>query len=248
MPYASASGSKSVSVYAVSVSISADRSAAKVGDTVTFTVTVTQDSAARAGDYVYVQIYIPEKNAWVTIGTGTTGSDGKATVRWTVPWSVTVDSYEAKLPCSRFSFRAYDYTLGMASGNTVSIDIVHPTRLTVSTDKDAYLPGQTVTVTVKLEYNYKDTWYPLGGASVTISAFGTTRTVTTGGDGTASTTFTAPSQSGTYTITATYAGLLGLTARAAALLQVLTQPLDLVPIAAPLAAGLAMLAVVGRLR
>jgi uncharacterized protein YfaS (alpha-2-macroglobulin family) len=164
------------------------------------------------------------------IADATTDATGAANYIWTVPWDIGA----AVLPCSRGYLQAAAEVGGERFwSNKVSFAVAYPTRLSISTDKDTYTPGSTVTVTVLLEYNDRDTWRPLANQTVTITAFGTSKSVTTGSDGKASTTFTAPSQSGSYTILASYAGTLGY---AAALVQLRLVVLPLLGIAALAAA------------
>lgn len=61
-------------------------------------------------------------------------------------------------------------------------------------EKSSYAPGETITV--------YGTYFP-GNADITVTAPGESKTVTTSAGGAFSATFTAPSQAGTYVITAT---------------------------------------------
>jgi hypothetical protein len=237
VPYASASGSKSVTVLSVTVRFDATNKDVKPGDLTTFSGVVLVDSSPGVSRSVSIQISIG--GTWREITRVTTNPYGAFTYTWTVPW--TVDT--TKLPCNSWSFRAVDVSSGTAS-DTITITVRYPTRLSVSTDKDQYAPGDTVTVTVLLEYQDSDgNWKPLAYKSVTITAFGTSKTVTTGSDGKASTTFTAPSTPGTYTIQATFAGgTLAFAPATAAPIVVGAAPVaQVVVLAVPLLVGGALL-------
>jgi hypothetical protein len=189
-----------VTVQAVTVRFDATNKTVKPGDLTTFTGVVLIDSSPGVSRSVSIQISIG--GTWTEVARTTTNPYGAFTYTWTVPWTVGT----TKLPCNSWSFRAVDVSSGKAS-DTITITVRYPTRLSVSTDKDQYATGDTVTVTVLLEYQDSDgNWKPLAYKSVTVTAFGTSKPVTTGSDGKASTTFTAPSTTGTYTITASYAG------------------------------------------
>jgi hypothetical protein len=218
MPYSSASASKNVTVLAYKLSLSVDKTLAKPRETVTFTATLMMDGSPVSGATIEFYIVAPEPPDY-KIGSATTGADGKATLSWTVPYYVDFAVGRRQLGCQTWGFYAY-YPAGVVYSNDVDVKIANPTRLTISTDKNQYKTGDVVTVTVKLEYEFPaDRWNPLANQAVTISAFGSTKSVTTGSDGTASTTFVAPSASGTYTITASYGGY-GLTVASASATEV----------------------------
>jgi len=211
MPIAGSSASKTIAVASVSVTLETDRSFALPGDRVTMRVTVKTDGSPASG--VRVSFYFLDSFMYY-IADATTDATGVANYIWTVPWSIG----GAVLPCSRGYLQAAAEVGGVRFwSNKVSFAVAYPTRLSLSTDRDTYTPGSTVTVTVLLEYNDSGTWKPLANQTVTITAFGASKSVTTGSDGKASTTFTAPTQSGSYTITASYAGTLGYAAAFAGL-------------------------------
>jgi uncharacterized protein YfaS (alpha-2-macroglobulin family) len=208
VPYTSATEYRSITVQALSVTLTVDKSWVPVGGVLYFRATVRSDGNPVPNKEV--RFYIAT-DGLLWIGTATTGSDGVASLTWTVPWYVGT----LKLPCTRQSFVAYAVPESVAS-NSVTVAIAYPTRLTVTTDKSTYTPGETIQVTVKLEYNDEGTWKPLVGKSVTVSLDTLqSKTVTTGSDGTASTTLTAPTTPGSYTVRASYGGE-GLTAFALA--------------------------------
>jgi hypothetical protein len=223
----------------MSVKVTLDASPKDVvpGNLVTFSGGVQIDSYPGANRDVSVQINVG--GAWTEIFRVRTNNYGGFSQSWTVPWTVA----GSKLPCNTWSFRAVDVSSGTVS-NTVSVTVRYPTRLSVSTDRDQYPPNATVTVTVLLEYQDADgTWKPLAGKTVSVTAFGATKSVTTGTDGKASTTFTAPSTPGTYTIQATFAGgTLAFAPATAAPIVVGAAPVaQVVVLAAPLLVGGALL-------
>jgi hypothetical protein len=233
VPYASASDSKNVSVLGVTVRFDATSKDVKPGDLTTFTGVVLIDSSPGVSRTVSIQIQVG--GTWTEIARVTTNPYGAYTYTWTVPWTVGT----TKLPCNSWSFRAVDVGSGTTS-SSISITVRYPTSLSVATDKNQYAPGDTVTVTVTLKYIDSDgTPKPLANQNVTVSAFGTSKTAgPTGSDGTATVTFTAPSTTGTYTITASYAG----GTLAAARLTVLGgTAVQVALLAAPLLAGGALL-------
>jgi hypothetical protein len=218
MPIAGSSASKTVTVATVSVTLETDRSFALPGDRVTMRVTVKVDDSPASG--VRVAFYFLDSFMYY-IADATTDATGVANYIWTVPW----DIGGAVLPCTRGYLQAAAEVGGARFwSNKVSFAVAYETRLSLSTDKDTYTPGSTVTATVLLEYNDRGTWKPLANQTVTITAFGTSKSVTTGSDGKASTTFTAPSQTGSYTISASYAGTLGYSAAFAGLGLEVAQP------------------------
>jgi MG2 domain. len=224
MPYAGSSASTSVTVTKVDVTLSTDRTYVTPGDRVTMTAKVTINGSPLSG--VNVSFYFVD-SFMLYLTSKSTDATGTASVVYTVPWDVggTV------LPCKRGYLQAkVEYAGASYWSNKVDFVVAYPTRLSISTDKSTYAPGETVTVSVKLEYNDRDTWKPLANQTVTITAFDTSRTVTTGSDGTAKTTFTAPQQTGTYTIAASYGGTLaapalGLTTRDAVVAALTLLPL-----------------------
>jgi uncharacterized protein YfaS (alpha-2-macroglobulin family) len=211
MPIAGSSASKTVTVASVSVTLETDRSFALPGDRVTMRATVRVDGNPARG--VRVAFHFLDSFMYY-IADATTDATGAANYIWTVPW----DFGGAVLPCTRgYLQAAAEVSDARFWSNKVSFAVAYPTRLSLSTDRDTYAPGSTVTATALLEYNDRGTWKPLANQTVTITAFGASKSVTTGSDGKASTTFTAPTQSGSYTISASYAGTLGYAAAFAGL-------------------------------
>jgi len=237
VPYASISASASVTVQSVTVRFDATNKSVKPGDQTTFTGVVLLDSSPGVSRTVSIQISIG--GSWTEVARTTTNPYGAFSYTWTVPWTVGT----TKLPCSSWSFRAVDVASGVPSG-TITITVYYPTSLSVATDKDTYATGETVRVTVTLKYQDSDgIWKGLANQNVTVSAFGTSKTAgPTGSDGTATVTFTAPSTTGTYTITASFAGTTAAAAAAARIVSV-QQAAGWLALAAPIAVGAGLLLV-----
>jgi hypothetical protein len=225
-----------VTVQSVTVRFDATNKTVKPGDQTTFTGVVLIDSSPGVSRSVSIQINVG--GTWTEVARTTTNPYGAFSYTWTVPWTVGT----TKLPCNSWSFRAVDVSSGQPSG-TITITVYYPTDLTVSTDKSAYATGETVTVTVTLKYLDSDgLWKPLANQYVTVTAFGTTKTAgPTGSDGTAKVTFTAPSTTGTYTITASFAGTTAAAAAVAARTLAVQQAAGWLALAAPALAGAGIL-------
>ena len=236
MPYASVSKSASVTVQSVTVRFDATNKTVKPGDQTTFSGAVLIDSSPGVSRTVSIQISIG--GTWTEITKVTTNPYGAFSYSWTVPWTVGT----TKLPCNSWSFRAVDVSSGAAS-SAITITVYYPTDLTVSTDKSTYAAGDPVTVTVTLKYLDSDgIWKGLANQNVTVSAFGASKTAgPTGSDGTAKVTFTAPSTTGTYTITASFAGTTATAAAAAARTVSVQQAAGWLALAAPIAVGAGLL-------
>ena len=83
-----------------------------------------------------------------------------------------------------------------------------PTKLTIAVNPDRVPPSQTFSVGGGLfDASQSDWWnYPIAGATITVTFNGQTKTATTSSSGGWSVVFTAPSQEGTYTVRASFAG------------------------------------------
>jgi len=232
LPYNKAEGTKSVTVLAVSVKLDVSPPLPwTAGQTVTFTATVMQDSNPMAGATVAFAIY-PIAGGTRVIGSATTDSSGKATLTWTVPWSIG----GVTLPCSSFTFWAVEQSSGVSS-NKISGKIAYPTRISISAP-DTVAQGQYFTISGKLEYqSASGVWSGLAGKTVSLYYNGTKITdVTTASDGSYSASATIPS-SGTYTLKASYAGEGFALAPALALAEIkLAVPESVKPLITPLAA------------
>jgi len=237
VPYSTSRASTDVSVaQALKVSLSVNKSWFTPGDYLVATARVT-DTYGNPVANKEVRFYITDSYLY-WIATETTDINGYASITWTVPWDIGGD----KLPCTKRYIQAYAMPEAVGS-DKILIAFAYPTRLSVTTDKKTYNPGEIVKVSVKLEYNDFGTWKPLAGRTVSVTFAGNTQSASTGSDGTASVSFTAPSTPGTYSVVAEFKGEGLATTLATALVEIITsQPvmmfitgaLVLTPILAPI--------------
>lgn len=204
MPYEPNTAYKQVSVVGYRVEFSVDKSYAKPNDTIKFTIKVTADGAPAANKKVQVMIVLGAFTG--TLLEGTTGSDGVWTRTWTVPYRATCPEGTIKLPCNKCSLYGRLGESPYTSSPSATVYFMFPTRLALTTDKDAYAPGETIAASAKLEFQDEAGWLPLANQTIVFSLNGQYKSATTGSNGVASVTFTAPATSGTYTITASFAG------------------------------------------
>jgi adhesin/invasin len=217
MPYASASAERTITVQTVQnvvVSLTVDNDKPTAQQTITFTGRVTLDTTT-PGANRSVNLYIVHPNyTAIRLTSGTTDSSGTFTYRWTVPWKVSSGTTTYYVPCTTWRAELCDSASGVCSPS-VNIAVAYPTALSISTDKDTYTAGDKISVVAKLVYaNDVSSQNPLPGATITfqlidVSTGSTvaTASATTDANGVASTTFTAPSKAGTYSIKATFGGM-----------------------------------------
>jgi uncharacterized protein YfaS (alpha-2-macroglobulin family) len=205
MPYDSASASRSVQVLAYKVDFSVNKNYVRPGETLTLTVKTYADSSPAS---VNIKVMLVLGTFTGTLFTGTTDGTGTWTKDWTVPYRVTCPEGTVYLPCNKVSLYAMLAQSPYTSSPSVDVYFIHPTRLTLATDKDKYAPGETVVATAKLEWQREDgSWAPLGpDYTIVFSLDGQAGSSKTDSNGVASYTFKAPSASGTYTVKATFAG------------------------------------------
>jgi len=213
MPYQRSSNTVSFNVATPSLKVvSVSSNVVSPGDTLKVTVQYTMDGSAVAGRTVNLQLYVG--GAWQGVASATTGSDGSATISWSVGWYVA----GSKLPCGRYSARVIDLYYGVSS-DTFTIAVAYPTRIeNPRTDKSVYTPGSTIYVYADLKYLDADgSWKPLANQTLTFRLRDSagniieSKTGTTDANGTASASFTAPSASGSYSFLIEYMGYgLGL--------------------------------------
>jgi len=246
MPYVSAVKTTTITVQAVTITLDkitkpdgTEITWAKQGDAVQFRGRVTIDTTGWGG--VPVDIYMGDSptSTPTRIASGTTTSGGYFTIDWTVAYT---------LGCTTKYFRAYHPGTGTWS-NAKSLKIAFDTRISVSTDKSVYAPGESMTISGKLEYAKTSAtdWQPLGGKTVTLRILKDTTevwrdTVTTASDGTYSKTTTAPTEAGSYTVEASYAGegLAVAGAVAVAPIGISLAPSDIIPIIVSIGVPLAL--------
>jgi hypothetical protein len=227
MPYTSASATRPITVQSVVVSLTVDNTKPKAGDTITFTGKVTSDTTPLPNRSVNLYLIHPTGSPYWIIASGTTDSNGNFTASWTVPYKVTKDTTTYYVPCTTWTFKLCDTWSGACSPD-LRIPIAYPTALGITTDKDAYAPGQTINASAKLTYATDTGTFPLPNASIVFKLINTstgavvdTKTATTGSDGVATASFTAPSTAGSYQVRAEFGGMgYGLAA---------TAPLAIVP-------------------
>jgi len=207
MPYDSASASRSVQVLAYDVRLSVDKNYVRPGETLTFTVKVYAYPGGSPAS-VNIKIILALGTFFGTLFTGTTDSTGTWTKTWTVPYRATCPEGTVYLPCNKVTFYAMLAQPPYTSSFGVDVYFIHPTRLTLATDKDAYSPGETIVATAKLEWKREDgSWAPLGpDYTIVFSLDGQSGSSKTDSNGVASYTFRAPSSPGTYTVSASFAG------------------------------------------
>lgn len=211
MPYASANAAKPVALQNVVVSLTVDNDKPAAQQTITFTGRVTLDTATPGANRSVRLYLIHPTGLRFFLTSGATDSSGTFTYRWTVPWKLYYGGAPYNVPCTTWRAELCDSASGVCSPG-VNIAVAYPTALSVSTDRDTYTAGDKISVVAKLVYaNDVSSQNPLPGATITfqlidVSTGSTvaTATATTDANGVASTTFTAPSKAGTYSIKATF--------------------------------------------
>jgi len=201
MPYGSARSQGTLMVQQVGLFITVDKEVVVPGDTVTFTCQLLTDGYGWAGQMVEVKHYPTGK----VIGRDVTNSAGIATIKWTVPFK---DRDLGKLPCTYKEFFAYTPELGFSSGR-VTVAIAHEVHIyDLAISPKTVQPGGQFQVSGYLVYIDEEGMpRPLAGKTVEIRIDGNVvDRVTTGSDGSFSSVLTAPSETGSYTIEAYYAG------------------------------------------
>jgi hypothetical protein len=125
---------------------------------------------------------------------GTTGIDGVATV----------DVTPTQAPGSASFGADWDGVVTSATTSTGVATVTEHSLLTLAaTNPTSAQVGDPVTLSATLTSSHGD---PLAGRSVTFAIGTTTATVTTGSDGVGSTTLTAPSAGGNYSVSASFTG------------------------------------------
>jgi hypothetical protein len=212
VPYNSAQATKRITVQAVSVALSVTPSPPwTAGDSITLTATVLKDGSAWAGATVNFRMYFNAKSS--IIGSKTTGSDGKASLTYTLPWSAD----GVTIPCKTIGFDAYEVSTATAS-KLVTGNVAYPTRISISAPSTVS-PGEPFIISGTLEYqSASGVWSGLAGKTVSLY-YNSTKIadVTTASDGSYSKTGVTITTPGTYTLKASFAGagftaaFLGLT-------------------------------------
>ena len=222
MPYNVAQGTRSITVQAVTLTLEVSpKPPWTAGQTVTFIATLKKDGVAWAGETISFITYVLGVIPW-NIGNAVTGSDGRASLSWRVPWK---DSAGVTIPCGTRRFWA-NHSASGAWSSPVDAQVAFPTRISISAP-DTVFPNQSFTVNGKLEYQSDDgVWSPHASKTVSLYYNGTKiADVTTGSDGSYSATASIPT-SGTYTLKAVYAGEGFASASAAMLVRLQAVPLN----------------------
>jgi len=215
LPYNAISVTKNITIQDIALTLEVSpKPPWTAGQTVTFIATLKKDGAAWAGETISFITYVLGVIPW-NIGNAVTGSDGKATLSWRVPWK---DSAGVTIPCTTRNFWANHAASSMWS-SSVSAQVAFPMRISISTPETVF-PNKSFTVSGKLEYQSDDgVWSPHASKTVSLYYNGNKiADVTTGSDGSYSATASIPT-SGTYIIKAVYAGE-GFTTGAIAVLNV----------------------------
>jgi hypothetical protein len=219
MPYNSASAQQSITIAALTVGIDVSPAAPwTAGQTVTVYGSAFLNSTPLSGRTLRFAFIESPSGKSVTIGEKTTGTDGKASITYTIPW--TVDS--EVVPCGDAAFRVLDVATGTVSPLR-SGKVAYPTQLTISAP-GTWQAGQNFLVSGYLKYQSSPgVWTGLGGKTVSLY-LDTTKLgdVTTASDGYYERVCNIGTP-GTYTLKAAYAGE-GFTAAAAAFLGLTVSP------------------------
>jgi hypothetical protein len=157
------------------------------------------------GVEVRFQWYI--EGAWREVGRAFSDVLGRAVFTWTVPFrfQFAPDRFTT-LPCGSYSTRAFIPATTQYS-TTVTVRVAYPTRITASTNKTNYAPGETVTVTGRLTRVEETAETALAGKTVSITWWdGSTTNVTTDTGGNFTASKPGPTTTGTFRITISFAG------------------------------------------
>jgi uncharacterized protein YfaS (alpha-2-macroglobulin family) len=210
MPYQRSRNTVSFRVAALAVRVvSVSSNVVSPGDTLQVVAQATIEGSPLAN--ATVALWINVAGGWQRVATATTGSDGRATLSWSVPWSIG----GVRLPCNRYNMQvSVQYDTGTAYSDTFTIAVAYPTRIdNPRTNKSIYAPGETIYVYADLRYLDADgSWKPLANQTLTFrlrDAAGNiieSKTGTTDANGTATARFTAPSTSGSYSFLIEYMG------------------------------------------
>jgi hypothetical protein len=203
MPYNSVQATKGITVLGVTLQNFTVSPAAPwtAGQTITLRVQSVQDSTPRVGKKIQFTIMDMDTGEWAVLVEATTGSDGYAQASAAIPWTVG----SSVIPCGNIYLRAYDVEAGVYSPAKPGA-VAYPTRISISAP-DQVAPGQTFTISGKLEYQSSPTaWAGLAARTVSLYYNGNKiADVTTASDGSYSKSASIPT-SGTYTLKASYAG------------------------------------------
>ena len=197
MPYNPVERTATITVLAVTLEFSVSPALPwRGGQTVTLKGRLLTNTTPWVGQTVDFYRRTAEEPLPTRIGSAVTGSDGVATLTWTVPHG---------LACTLQRFWARHEPTDTIS-TPVTGGIAFPTRVSIAAPASV-APGQSFTISGKLEYESSaGVWSPLAGRTVYLFYDGTMiAQVITAADGTYSATVSIPA-SGTYTLKASFAG------------------------------------------
>lgn len=164
MPYPSSKASRGIVVETVGLSLDIDKRWAKVGDKVKFSGKLTKNGLGYGGEYV--DIYILKGLSKSRVGYSITGSDGSFVDEWTIPSWLYIGYEEFDLACQDWKFQA-EHSPSETVSNTKNLAVAYPTRISIKAPDKAF-PGESITISGKLEYRLNDVWVGLSGKTVKI--------------------------------------------------------------------------------
>ncbi|HDM91780.1 MAG TPA: carboxypeptidase regulatory-like domain-containing protein [Candidatus Korarchaeota archaeon] len=211
-----------------SISISASPSSGNVGDSFTTSVSISISGMQTGTAYAVFTTTDPDgKERYYDISPQWTAAD--MPVSYTRSWTITADKAGTWISCVSLVFdgdapngggyqkitRCASFTVsdsgggsGGGGGGDNPPPSKKPTKLTIAVNPSTVEPGKTFSVSGGLfDSSQSDWWnYPIAGATITVTFNGQTKTATTASNGGWSVVFKAPSQEGTYTVRASFAG------------------------------------------
>lgn len=207
MPLKPSSVTLAFTTYQYGLTYSVTPTAVAWGEQVTHEARVSDPITGGALEGVEVRFQWYIEGAWREVGRAFSDRLGRAVFTWTVPFrfQVSPDRF-VTLPCGSYSTRAYIPATAQYS-SVVTVKVAYPTKITASTNKTSYAPGETVTVTGRLTRVEETTETPLAGKTVTITWWdGSTTNVTTDTGGNFTASKPGPTTTGTFRITISFAG------------------------------------------
>jgi len=206
--YSPSEATTPITVMAIKVAVAVSPSPPwTAGQTIAITATLTQNGNPWPGETITfifgsaAQDNLPEIPT-TEIGTAITGTDGKATLNWTIPW--TIDGVQ--VPGREFSYVGVWHKPSDAAVWSGPGAIVFPTRISI-TAPDEVFTGVTFTISGVLEYESDaGVWSPLAGETVSLFYNGTKIIdIITDSAGNYSASASIPT-AGTYTLRVNYPG------------------------------------------
>lgn len=205
LSYAPALASRTTVVEVLALTLEIDRSWVRPRDVVRFRGRLTRDGVGYGGQEITIRIASVAEGAYVDVVSGTTDADGYYVIPWTVPWEGDWTTPPEWLVGKAWTFRAIHYP-SYTQSPTATLTIAYPTRIDISAPESAP-PAKSFMASGYLYYEASaGVWEFLTGRTVNVvydeTPFGSGAT---GTDGQYRITGSIPT-SGTYTLTARYAG------------------------------------------